>query len=54
MTKPMDELARFQIEAAERRRLLELGKIRIEPAPAAEARELARDVQAAASSPRKR
>jgi hypothetical protein len=47
------ELAQFQIDAAERRRLLELGKIRIDPAPTEDMREFTRQVQAAASSPRR-
>jgi len=48
--KSLAELALFQIAAAERRRLLGLGQIRIEPVPAGDTRALTRDVQAAASS----
>jgi hypothetical protein len=49
--KPLSDLAHFQRKAAEKRRLLELGQIRVESTPP-DTRALTRRVQAAASSPK--
>jgi hypothetical protein len=52
VTKPLSDLAHFQRRAAEKRRLLELGQIRVETTRP-DTRALTRQVQAAASSPKK-
>lgn len=51
MTQRPDDLARFQMDAAERRRLLQLGKIEVADPPDTSA--FTREVQLAATSPKK-